>query len=504
MYDPLPPLGQDDMAGSLPVVLASNQSAIPVTGTFWQATQPVSGTFWQATQPVSGTLTAVTTVSTVTAVTAITNALPAGTNNIGDVDVLTLPAVHFQDLFITGQGSQTALNNNIVLATAGTGSTDLLNGTTGASFRSVSIEMIPAAGTVTAGVVTFEGSNDNTNFVPVFLSDKANVTAVPVSTVTIAASTNRFFAGAVPWRYFRARISTGLTGTTTGLQAHTVFSMSPYSEARYAVTNATAASLLAQVNVASGGIASGAIASGAIASGAIASGAIAAGAVAAGATSIAENEDVARAAADRLLKVAQVRVDAPPANANVSGTEDYTQFIADNWGKTWMAGSVTEDVAHAAGESLMGMGARRINTLATSTGSDADWGTANQTAEGGMWSTLAPTTTSGVSIFRSIDIDESEEEVKATAGNVYGYYFGNTTASARYLKFYNATAATVVVGTTAPVITMYLPPTSAGHVTFPYPITFSTAICVAATTGVADADTGAPGASDVLVMVYYL
>ena len=64
----LPALGQVLMAGSLPVTLASDQSALPVTGTFWQATQPVSGsvsisnfpssqavtgTFWQSTQPVS-------------------------------------------------------------------------------------------------------------------------------------------------------------------------------------------------------------------------------------------------------------------------------------------------------------------------------------------------------------------------------------------------------------------------------------------------------------------
>ena len=71
-------------AQTLRVVIATNQSALPVTGTFWQATQPVSGTvaatqsgtwnigtltsitnpvavtgtFWQATQPVSGTVTA--------------------------------------------------------------------------------------------------------------------------------------------------------------------------------------------------------------------------------------------------------------------------------------------------------------------------------------------------------------------------------------------------------------------------------------------------------------
>lgn len=32
------------MAASVPVVIASNQSAVPVSGTFWQTTQPVSGT----------------------------------------------------------------------------------------------------------------------------------------------------------------------------------------------------------------------------------------------------------------------------------------------------------------------------------------------------------------------------------------------------------------------------------------------------------------------------
>jgi hypothetical protein len=37
-------LGQKLMASSFPVVIASDQSGVPVTGTFWQTTQPVSGT----------------------------------------------------------------------------------------------------------------------------------------------------------------------------------------------------------------------------------------------------------------------------------------------------------------------------------------------------------------------------------------------------------------------------------------------------------------------------
>jgi hypothetical protein len=63
-----PALGQATAANSVPVVLASNQGALTVTGAFYPATQPVSGTvtvsnfpatyavtgtFWQATQPVS-------------------------------------------------------------------------------------------------------------------------------------------------------------------------------------------------------------------------------------------------------------------------------------------------------------------------------------------------------------------------------------------------------------------------------------------------------------------
>lgn len=63
-------LGQDTMANSLPVVIASNQTAIPVTDNGSSLT-------------VDGTV----------AVSSISNALPAGNNNIGDVDIASaLPA----------------------------------------------------------------------------------------------------------------------------------------------------------------------------------------------------------------------------------------------------------------------------------------------------------------------------------------------------------------------------------------------------------------------------
>lgn len=120
---------------------------------------------------------------------------------------------------------------------------------------------------------------------------------------------------------------------------------------------------------------------------------------------------------------------------------------------------------------------------------------------------IRPETANGLTIFRSIDLDETEEEVKATAGQVYAVWFSNLATTTRFLKFYNATALNVTVGTTTPVLTLALPGNTSddisGVFSTAHGIAFGTAITVAATTGVADADTGAPGANEVLVNVFY-
>lgn len=117
-------------------------------------------------------------------------------------------------------------------------------------------------------------------------------------------------------------------------------------------------------------------------------------------------------------------------------------------------------------------------------------------------------TSGGTTIFRSIDLDESEEEVKDTAGQIYWIHAMNLSSGVRYLKVYNATAATVVVGTTTPALTFPLATqgdTNGAGFMFSVPngVVFGTAITVAATTGVADADTGAPGANEVIVNIGY-
>jgi hypothetical protein len=115
-------------------------------------------------------------------------------------------------------------------------------------------------------------------------------------------------------------------------------------------------------------------------------------------------------------------------------------------------------------------------------------------------------TTGGLSIFLSIDLDESEEEVKATAGTLYAIHAVNLASTVRYLKFYNDTTANVTVGTTTPVLSLPIPAATnkAGFTwNIPQGLAFSTAITAAATTGVAHSDTGAPGANEVVINLGY-
>lgn len=89
-------VGQNTMANSLPVAIASNQTAIPVNQSGTWNINNVSGTIslptGAATETTLSTLNGKITACNTGAVT-ISTALPAGNNNIGDVDVASLPAV---------------------------------------------------------------------------------------------------------------------------------------------------------------------------------------------------------------------------------------------------------------------------------------------------------------------------------------------------------------------------------------------------------------------------
>lgn len=168
---------------------------------------------------------------------------------------------------------------------------------------------------------------------------------------------------------------------------------------------------------------------------------------------------------------------------------------------------VADDAAFTVATTKTSVAGFLADETSTDSVDEGDAGAARMTLDRKLISVNQPHTAGGCSIFRSLDLDESEEEVKASAGCVYGYYIANLATSTRFVKFYNATAASVTVGSTTPVMTLPIPGNSTDDVGANLlggvGITFDTAITVAATTGIADSDTGAPGANEVVINLFY-
>jgi hypothetical protein len=95
--------------------------------------------------------------------------------------------------------------------------------------------------------------------------------------------------------------------------------------------------------------------------------------------------------------------------------------------------------------------------------------------------------------FRTQTLNQTPKAVKTLNGNVHGYNFINPNAVDVYVKLYDLALGDVTVGTSTPKKTLMVPKT--GSVLLePKQDTyyhFDTAITIAATTGLADSDTGA-------------
>jgi len=419
------PVTVTDGAGSLNVIIDSGTTAVTNAGTF--ATQE-SGALLTSSQLIDDSIYTDGT-GTVTKGVAIlgqdgTNPQAIKTDTTGElqVDILTAPTITVTD----GAGAL-----NVIVDSSGlpTGAATLAEQQTQTTALQLIDDSVTAQGTALGTTKTSLMGASVTTAAPTYTTGQIN----PLNMATTGA----------------LRVDVGATSA-----------------------NATAI----KVNVASGGIASGAIASGAIASGAIA-----AGAFATGATSVAADEDSASANADRGFKIHQVRLDTPVSGANASGSGDYIPFISDSFGKTWTAGTYAEDLAHTSADAVTSVASRRIDTAASSAGTSGDYATIDSSAEGAVWTTLTPTTTSGLSVanFTSGDtftaLTNTAQAIKASAGNLYGYYIYNPNSSAVYVNLYNVASASVTVGTTTPLMNIAIPATSGANLMFPYPITFSNA-----------------------------
>lgn len=172
-----------------------------------------------------------------------------------------------------------------------------------------------------------------------------------------------------------------------------------------------------------------------------------------------------------------------------------------------------EDAAHASGDTgTMALGVRK-DTATALAGSDGDYQPAIFDASGRMHVNVGNTvtvsqglsTSGGASIYEVVSAASTNTaNIKASAGQIYGLLIFNLAAGIRYVKFHN-TAGTPTAGSGV-VLAVQVPANSAGSgvvISFPFGIAFSTGIGISMVTGIANSDSAAVGASELLVNVLY-
>lgn len=116
---------------------------------------------------------------------------------------------------------------------------------------------------------------------------------------------------------------------------------------------------------------------------------------------------------------------------------------------------------------------------------------------------ITPQTSGGLSVYENINLINTGVEVKASAGQVYGWFIYNNANQTRYVKLYNTYAGATPASTDTPSMVLAIPGGAAANVEYGNGIAFGTKIGIRATTGVANNDNGAPTANDVVANLMY-
>lgn len=401
--------------------------------------------------------------------TSVTLALPAGTNNIGDVDVLTVPTDPFganadaasatgsisaKLRFIAGTGipvtnTVTVGTHAVTIASGGIASGALASGSVASgaiasgaiasgavasgAFASGSI----AAGAIAAGATSFVkledvASADADAGVPALAVRKAtpgNTSGTDGDYEFLQMSAGRLWASAV--------IDTALPVGTN--------SIGKISDITTSVVPGT------------------------------------------GATNLGKAEDAAHSTGDVGVMALAVRSDTAASTAGT--TNDYQPIITDNIGQVWInstpaAASLAkaEDVAAASGDVGIAAFAVRRDTPTVSSGTTGDYSEINISGQGGMWITPTPSIGGGWSVYSNTALSNTKQAAVTVAATFGGYMWYNPNSSVTYIQIWDVASASVTVGTTAPTYVLSLPATSAANLEISNGIKHATAITIAATT----------------------
>lgn len=162
-----------------------------------------------------------------------------------------------------------------------------------------------------------------------------------------------------------------------------------------------------------------------------------------------------------------------------------------------------EDAVAGSGDTGVAVWGVRRDTPATNVNNAGDYAEIPVSGQGTLWVSQSPAVGGGWSISRLLSAATTNAtNAKASAGIVGGWYAYNANASVRYLKLYNK-ATSPTVGSDTPVMTIPIPAGAAANVEFGNGINFATGIGYATTTGVADADTGAVAANEIIINLFY-
>lgn len=395
------------MANSEPVVIASDQSTVPVSLASVPSHEVTNaGTF--AVQSTNSDVVATGNITT-------QNLVPAGT----------------------------ATANSAVLS--GT-----LNGHGTAT--------VQVTGTYT-GALSLQGTTNNSTWVTISFGTFANVNTGAVTTTITSAATGIYQVDCSGFQQIRVTGLAAMTGTAT-------------------VT--IRASINSGFVVVDGALPTGANVIGAVTQ----SGTWNIGTVTPGtaATNLAKARDSAIGATDTGVAMLGVRRDTPTAETPIAGDYVVPQISAN--GEQWvrLAGELADDAAFTVATTRV----VPIGFLADETSTDSvdegDIGAARMTLDRKAIVTPLPHSANGLTIHKTDALVATAVAVKASAGNLYGYHIYNPNTADIYVQFYNIAQGSTTVGTSTRSISLVVPAGGVLDGVFPMPVSFTTAITIAATT----------------------
>lgn len=161
-----------------------------------------------------------------------------------------------------------------------------------------------------------------------------------------------------------------------------------------------------------------------------------------------------------------------------------------------------DDAAFAVGTSKVNATGFMADETSTDSVDEGDIGIARMTLDRKQIVSINPHTAGGLSTYHLVSAATTNATVvKNTPGQVFGWYIYNSNAAARKVVFHNA-SSTPTAGASV-FFSLVIPPTSGANVEMTNGIAFSTGISITTVTGLADNDTAAVAANDLVINIFY-